>query len=184
MRSDHEKAGEQLGGRRAVLKHIAARSRDESGFSLIELVMYMLILTVMLGTATYFFISMRDVNAVNNAALEVKTAMGRGLNMAQAQNQSVTLTFYGPGTLHPNTYSYVKEDGTSERPPMGTAYFTEGVTYYIKIQEGSGVAIAATVSTVFDIQGTLMSITPVNVTVSYSGRSKVVSMNSNGEITY
>ncbi len=129
-----------------MIKHIVARSRDEGGFSLIELVMYMLILSVMIGTATYVFLSMRDVSAVNNAAQEVKTVMERGLNLAQAENQGVTLTFYGPGSLHPNTYSFLKEDGTSEQPPMGSSYFTEGATYYIELQEGSGVTIASTVS--------------------------------------
>ena len=187
MRSDYEEADEQLGGKRAVIKHIIARSGDESGFTLLEMVMYILILSVMIGTATYFFISMRDVSSVSNAAVEVKTVMERGLNLAQTQNQKVTLTFYGPGSLHPNTYSFEKADGTSEQPPMGSSYFTEGAVYYIELQEGSGVAISSTEIIEFDPQGTLMTITfdpDGSVTVNRSGKSKTVTINSNGDITY
>jgi type II secretory pathway pseudopilin PulG len=169
-----------------VVKHIIARSRDESGFTLIELVMYILILSIVLGTATYFFISMRDVSVINNAAQEVKTAMQHGLNMAQSQNQRVTLNFYAAGATHPNSYSFVKEDGTSEEPAIGNSFTLDGSVYYIELQEGrADLNIAADISIVYDVQGTILNITSTgSVVVSFGGRSRTISINPNGEVTY
>lgn len=170
-----------------MLEKVFSRARDEDGFNLIELMVYILILAVMLGTATYFFISVRDVNSLNAAAIEVRSALERGFNMANAQNQRVTLSFYGPGSNYPNTYAFKKNDGSSEPPPLGSAYFTEqaggNTVYYIKLQQGdSGLAIAASVDVVYDNQGTLMTVSPASVTVSRAGRSKTLSINANGEI--
>lgn len=168
-----------------MIKHIIARARDERGFTLIELVMYVLILSIILGTATYFFVSMRDVNVLTNAGAEVETVMKRGYNLALNENQTVTLTFYGPGSAHPNTYSIVKEDGTSEGPALGDSFIADGGVNYIELQDGKeGLRVAATVVIVYDSQGTLFSVTSTGpVTISYSSWSRVISINSNGEVT-
>jgi type II secretory pathway pseudopilin PulG len=174
------------GGRKAVGKYLFERSKDEGGFSLIELVMYMIILAVLLGTAVIGFASMRTTSLLNNSSAQVKVGMDHALNIARNENQLVTMNFYNSGTAgHPNSYAFFRADGTQEVPAKGSSYYEEGGVYYIKLLNGdSGVTMAGNVSVVFNPQGTVLSVTPASVVVSYSGKSRTVSVSANGEVTY
>lgn len=167
-----------------MFKHLAARSREEGGFTLVELTAYIAVLTILIGSATYSFVAMREISMVNGGATQVKMAMERALSVARNENQGVTLTFYGSAAAgHPNSYTIERNDGTPEQPVAGASYYQSDPPYYVRLQEGgSQLKIASDVTIVYSPDGTLLNVTPGVVTVSYGGRSKAVSINQFGEV--
>ena len=169
----------------AVGEYLFGRSKDEAGFSLFELMTYMLILGIVLSTAVLGFASIQNTSVLNNSSTQIRVAMEHALNIAKNENQMVTMTFYGSAsTTHPNTFKYVRADGTQEVPAKGVSYSTESGVYYIKLLTGtSGVAIGSDVTVVFDPQGTVLTVTPASVAISCSGKSRTISVSANGEVT-
>jgi Tfp pilus assembly protein PilE len=174
-------------GRNAVGRYLIERSRDERGFSIIELAMYLLILSVLLSVSVLSYQNMRTTSLLNDATIQIKVAMDRAFTIAKSENQRVTLSFWSTGD-YPNCYNYTRAvDTNKEVPAAGISYTkdpTSGV-YYIKLLGGnSGVTIASNISVVFDPQGTVMLVTPTSVVISYSGKSRTIAVAANGEVSY
>lgn len=175
----------------AVGEYLFGRAKDEGGFSLLELIVYIFILSIILSTAVLGFASMQNTSVLNNSSTQIKVAMEHGLNIAKNENQTVTMTFYGSASTHPNTYAYARSDidtgkpmGTQEVPAKGVSYSTDSGVYYIKLLTGdSGVAIGSDVTVVFDPQGTVLTVTPASVVISCSGKSRTISVSANGEVS-
>lgn len=183
MMKEHTK---RWGGRKAVGEYLFNRSRDEGGFTIVELALYMILLLILVSIAVFSFANMQSTSLLNSSATQAKFAVEHALNVARNENQLVTMHFYGSSTAgHPNSYDYIKADNTQDRPPGGSSYYTESGVYYVKMVSGeSGVTIESDVTMVFNPQGTVLTVTPADIVIKFSGKSRTIHVNATGQVTY
>lgn len=190
-----------------MVKQLLSGARDERGFTLIELFIYIAILAVILGTAIIAYVNMMDVSQVNGAADQVRTALENAMDMASSMNEKVTVNFYNNNTgPHPNTYTItieVGEEGSTTKvsvsePPPGVSHFPEeGGVYYIKLLDGQpDLTIAGNTTVTYEPDGVLMNITVENsaeapedeivgsVRVASGSKTRTIYVSSLGKVTY
>ncbi len=170
----------------------------ESGFTIIELAVVVIILGIIILMATVSYDNSRKVLALRSAVQEVERAINRARSIAGEEGVDVYLQFWNSGGAHPNQYTIYRAypggvnerdgDGPTETPFPGSAYVTDGNGHYwFKLAEGA-VQVQSGVTLLFRREGSVVRVStepaggPLQVTLVKGDLTATVTCNELGEV--
>ncbi len=162
---------------------ISPRS-DESGFTLVELLITVTILGILLTLAALNWTGIMRENALSSGAKQVEGAMKRAKTLAEQENVTYILRFmpHSDGD-HPDTYAFFRPGETE--PEVNKAVVGESSQGgYIALGNGVSVSGTSSISITFAPAGTTISVSPApsSVGLSMGSSNRTVSITQAGKI--
>ena len=173
-------------------------TRDKRGFTMLEMLVTVIVLGILTGTAWWMLGGTVHVGSLDAAKTRTGRAMMEAYSIAQNEEIQVDLTFYSDTNSNPairNTYEILR--GTAPavpmRPPTGVTYYSpppSGVTdYYCRLtDDGSKPLISSEQSMRFVPSGATTKCQYVTgngtVTINYQGKTATVTVNQEGRVTF
>jgi type IV fimbrial biogenesis protein FimT len=167
---------QSLAGNKGCPKRVDA----ESGFSLIELMVTVIILGILLSIAALSYAGITRESALSSAAKQAEGAMKRAKAATTQENVPYTLVFYANSDPHPNTYAFWRP-GNSQPEQNKSVAGESADGGYIKLE--NGVTVTSQTSITFTPAGTTMSVTAATVSLQMGGESRSVGISSNGKVS-
>ncbi|WP_287155208.1 type II secretion system protein [Candidatus Solincola tengchongensis] len=172
--------------------------KKEAGFTIVELAAVVIILGIILLTATVSYANSRKGLALRSAVQEVERAINRARSIAGEEGVDVYLQFWDSSGAHPNQYTIYRvypggvnerdEDTPTETPFPGSSYLTDGNGHYwFKLAEGA-VQVQSGVTLLFRREGSVVRVSTVpaggslQVTLVKGDLTATVSCNELGEV--
>lgn len=180
---------------------LGKRLKGQSGFTIVEMAVTVLILGVVLTVSTLSYSEISKGIKMSAAKKQVEQAIARAKTAARQENVSYRLVFYSHNESVPDSYEFYcntkYETGTFpnknvtwvmepvDKSVAGENVVTqviEGKTHtFIKIS--NGVQVTGTVTITLSPSGTTFSVTPTTVNLRIGNRTGSVSVDSVGRIT-
>ncbi len=173
-------------------------SKEDRGFTLVELMVVMLIIGIVIFAGVLEFRSVNANTRMNSAVSQVSRSLQDAYSMAQAEKVKVTVKFYSntdTDAAKRNKYEVLRGDANEPvRPPAGVSYDKVNNSYYCKMPNGaSQPTITAAVTMVFKPMGSTTRLydetssaprASASLTLAYTGLSdKIITVNSEGEVS-
>lgn len=174
--------------------------RGQSGFSVAELAIVVLIIGLLAVVAPLELRPTNDITTLNSAAVQVGRVLKDGYSIAQQEKVRVTVYFYAHDNADAqkrNSYEVLRGAANDPvRPPIGVKFNKVNVSgvdhYYCKLLEGAAQPrISAGVTVYFTPAGATTTCTDASglngasysVTLTFSGvGSRTVTVNQEGRV--
>lgn len=165
-------------GRQAAFSRPGGVLRSMRGFTLLEMMIVMVILSVLVSIGVPAFKTWRENQAVNAAASALLANMKQGRVMAMAENRSVTITFCSTaGGDVRNGWVFDSSSPSQTCDPCATAACTRGLMDFD--QFSPSMTISSTTARTFSSRGTAGPSNPT-ITLTVGGASKTITLNAIG----
>ncbi len=152
----------------------AYQARRQAGFTLAEILIVMATVTVIAGIAIFMFLSYLNTATLRGAADELATILGRGRQMAIAQNTRVCVEQTNDVVRY-----HVGPNACNEAAWVGTGTTADGSIALANTAQVS----AATANVVFNRLGGADTTGTYTLTNPSTGHTTTVAVSSTGKVT-